>query len=246
MITLDEVLNTTPFKYLRWGCRSGDYEPLLLGEAKPEDFPIVGRYDHLKTAPDNQSLGSCTCNAFTGLLEWWIYRTHGRAVQLDYDRLYVQLRELRGDMTDNGASLGEPYAAAKRYGWIPRDTGLIRVSPGVKAFTNALTLSPAVIAMTVHDGWAPARLHPENGAVAEDFASAVNRGENGHAILAVGTTILNGVPMVVIRNSWGGRGVMCCTWAHYLAWYLDRPLQILPGNDWAAWRGWERYVVREA
>lgn len=250
MIRLTEVLDTVPFEYLRWGCRAGDFSTHLASGDPSDGFEVVEQYDNIKSSPDAQTLGSCTCNAFTGLMEWWIYKTHGRAVQLDYNTLYDQVRSDRGDMSDTGATLDAPFVSARLHGWLPFDTGRIRIGIDTHSICQALKVSPMVIAMSVHSGWSPSNLNPENGAVAEDKAYGLSRGTNGHAMLMIGTNEHNHTPLTVIRNSWGplgqgGHGLTCCSLNHYLSWAIDRALQIVPSSAWGDWTGWEQYVLAE-
>jgi len=249
MMNLQEALDVVPFEFLRFGCQSGDVRSRVR-EKSNDGFKVVEQYENLKTHPDSQKLGSCTCNSFTGLMEWWIYKMHHRAVQLDYEKLYKQVRLDRGNMSDSGARLDEPFMSAIKHGWLPYDTEHVRVKNNVKSICKALEYSPMVAAMSVHNGWSPKNLNRDNGAVKESLGRTSAVGMNGHAMLMVGSNDHNDTPMFVIRNSWGalgqlGHGLTCCSIDHYNQWSIDNPLQILLRDAFNNWDGWEQYVVAE-
>jgi hypothetical protein len=71
---------------------------------------------------------------------------------------------------------------------------------------------------------------------------------NGHAMMAVATCMHNGVPGLVLRQSWGriginGEGLVCVSMAHFLKWAIDKPIVYDMGPDWKAFRGWEKWMV---
>ena len=241
-----------PFNALKWGCRPNPNHfsryMLQQGAKQADPWRVVERYDHLCTVADAQVLGSCTCCAFTQVVEYHIHRAFGVAVQLDYDWLYKAVRqEIYGDEADEGAQLDEPYLIAKKHGMIPKSTVSHRTTTNA-ALLDELDHGPVVVAYSVHDGWAPRNMAP-NGSVDQSLDLHLIPYTNGHALALVATETVKDVPVRVHRNSWGplgpdDSGLVACSDAHAAKWTLDYPLSIrLDTDDWAKWRGWEEFVL---
>jgi hypothetical protein len=250
---LRDTLDIADFRNLKFGClpaRSlhlplrGETDDRLAGFVVREHYPIVA------SPADAQTLGSCTCNAFTGLVETQIYATHGEIVSLDYDRLYRLVRtELYGDQEDNGAQLIDPYIVAVNHGLLPKGAVAPRPNLRMAEICAALARGPIVIGMSVHEGWAPKNLHAENGAVDESKDSDLQQYANGHAMLLVGTNRHNDCDGLVLRQSWGpigidGAGLVFVSAAHFIKWAIDLPVAIELPPDWKSFRGWEDWVLK--
>lgn len=250
-LTLQDVLNGANWNNLKFGCRRGHVPSLMRGGAfYASDFAVIEHYPQVHTAPDAQELGSCTCNGFTGRVECAIFETHGIVVQLDYDRLYQHVRQdIYGSMADNGAQLRDPFDVARDRGLIPPTSRMRQVSLTAKAICNELRRGPFMVGVSVHEGWAPDALHPVNGAVDESMDIDLQEGTNGHCMLFVATSLHNGVPGMVHRQSWGpiginGKGLVFETLTHFFKWAIDLPVAVDLGPDWQTFRGWEQWVVK--
>lgn len=253
LLPLAELLNVADFRNLRFGCRPSNFFGARLRDRAADPlggFEVIEHYDLLHTAPDAQTLGSCTCNAFTGVVEDNIFRTHGEVVQLDYDKLYKFVREdLYGDQADEGAQLEEPFHVAKTRGMIPADAIIHRPQIEMGSICAALKKGPIVIGLSVHEGWSPANLNPDNGAVDESLDAHLMPYTNGHAMKLVSTNQHNDCAGLVLRQSWGNigienKGLVFCTAAHFIRWAIDMPVAVDFGPGWAAWRGWEKWVLK--
>jgi hypothetical protein len=253
ILPLAELLNVADFRNLRFGCKpiGSKFVTSLFRPGDPlSSYEIVEHYDLLHTAPDAQTLGSCTCNAFTGIVEDNIFRTHGVVVQLDYDKLYKEVRrEIYGDEADEGAQLDEPFTIASRRGMIPPSAMMRRPAIDMSSICSALKSGPIVLGLSVHEGWAPANLNRDNGAVDESMDAHLMPYTNGHAMKLVATNRHNNCDGLVLRQSWGNigienKGLVFVSAAHFVRWAIDLPVAVDFGPDWPAWRGWEEWVVK--
>jgi hypothetical protein len=253
-LSLAELLNVSDFRNLKFGCRPGAGIRSVRANIGIKDssagFEVVENYNACHTPADSQILGSCTCNAFTGVIEDFIFRATGKVVQLDYDRLYKAVRnDVYGDDADEGAQLEDPFNVAKSRGLIPPDSVMTRLSLDAAAICSALKKGPIVVGMSVHEGWSPDAMNLKNGAVDESQDASLVPYTNGHAMKVLSTNIHNEVDLLVLRQSWGsigihGEGLVCTTFAHFLKWAIDYPLAVDLGPSWPDFRGWEDWVQK--
>lgn len=253
-LKLAEQIEACDIRNLRWGALA----PKTFMARAPRVVSLAGFREiswtrDCKTGADAQTLGTCTCNALMGDAEDALWRAQALAVQLDYDRLYLEVRlEWYNDRADGGAELHMPFETARRLGVLPPDTQIVRPENTPAGICAALVRGPLIVGISVDDGWKPSRLHPVNGAIDETGATVGKLPyTNGHALRLMGTARLNGRPVYVLRNSWGpigqrGDGLVCCTVQYYHKWALDFPILIDYGPDWRNWRGWDRngWVLR--
>lgn len=247
-----DLLNFADWRNLKFGLRPPT-QTFPAYQYRADDpmsgFRVIEHYDSIHQAPDNQTLGSCSCDTATGIMEVEIFRTHGEVVQLNYDRLYRAVREdLYNDDRDEGAQAHEPFVVAKRRGWIPETATQHRPQLNAADICLALAKGPIGIAVSIHEGWSPRHLHPDNAAVNEALDIGLRPFTNGHMMMAAATTLHNGVPGLVPRQSWGDIGInrtglVSVSFRHYLKWAMDRPVSYDLGPDWKKFRGWEELCI---
>lgn len=253
-LPLRDVLDLTDWRNLRFGLRPSlpsfpDFHSLAGVRASEADAVLIREhYNNVLVTPDAQTLGSCPFNAFTGLLEWHIHRTHLEIVQLDYDRCYREFREYRGNMRDTGAFIDEPFSEALRTGIVPKTSSIQSLNPSATGINIALADGPCVVGMSIHEGWAPHNLHATSGAVNEALDRNLAWGDQGHAMLLVAVSLVDGNKAAVFRQSWGpigyrNLGLVTCSLHHLFHWAITPFVSFDPGPDWKKWRGWEQYAV---
>lgn len=257
MSNLIDTLNIADFKNLRWGVRVPPFVEARLAihrfEAAESDgfVQVDDHYRYLLGAVDSQRLGSCVMQASTELAEYWINKTFSAGVCFDQDtidELYMMARmDNYHNAKDEGLELPMGVQELINAGVFPPDTVIERVGMSWKEHNEALIKSPMVIGQSVHEGFSPKNLHPENGAVAETFDTNLMPFTNCHAMLLTGSNLHNNTKLAVLRNPWGscgqmGDGIICETIDHLLRWSIDFPVQVRLGPLWADWRGWEKWV----
>lgn len=234
-----DFISKCEFNRLNWGLRvdpafGDDIRPASRYSSAARDFRPIEHYSWIQTPPDAQTLGSCAFNTFAGYLEALRFAMTKKAVQYDYDAMYLDYRKWTGNLSDTGAPIDGPFKWAMATGILPEYSEAIFVPLDPRLFCAALERGPLAVGMSIHRGWAPSQLHRQNGAVNETF---VPDGLNGHAMLAVATNVHFGTPLVVLRQSWGpiginGKGLVCVTWNHFCRYSLSLPLEIiLPQYD---------------
>ena len=243
---------------LKWGLRV----PTLSYKAVPEDIklktssegfvPVESNYPYVWNTPDDQRLGSCVANSTTGIIESWIFRSFGKRVQLDYEKLYWLARDkFYHNREDDGLMPDEAFKTARlpSVKLLPEDTKLVYIGLDIDSICKAMSIGPVLLASSVHDGWRPKFLNKDNGAINERKDKGLERYTNGHATMGVGTNVHNNVQLIVGKNSWGplgqgGSGLYCETVKHFFKWAMAKPILWVPGDSWDSWRGWEKYVVK--
>ncbi len=258
-LSLAEIVDSVPFRMLRWGCRMPTYmAPRLRAHkflaSKVDSFHEVNSNNQwIVDAPEDQTLGACVAHGTCEAIESANVKDHGTKLYFPLDvvnEIYMQSRmEHYHNQLDEGLEL--PMAAQTMINMeiIPDDTQIKRIGLSWSEINAALDVSGLITGQTVHEGWSPSNLQPENGAVNEssEFTRGLSVGDNGHCIYTFGANVHNGINLCVDRGSWGAIGqrkdcVTCRTITHAMEWMIDFPVQLIFGPKWKTWTAHEKWM----
>lgn len=201
--------------------------PRVLGAYQPK-VALVESSHHRHMSPvvaDQGNNSSCVGHAFANAIAI-ARRSVGRgkaSSSADGNAIWRKGRAMyNGGSLDGGLTLRGGLHAAKALGLLDEcDSQTVELS--AEAISEAMRIGPLVVANSVHPGWD--NLHPDNDAV--DESQPFTPGTHGHATCAFAFDQHNGLWMVRMENSWGGRrGYVAMTIEHFIATALDEPILI--------------------
>jgi len=198
-------------------------------------------------SPDQGKIPCCAGEAAVDSIQMILRRFHykgmdaiPKGMKLDGEAVWHKGRmDNYGDL-DGGLLLEQAARAALELGALPPDTEIKKITGGIAELEVVLATHPVIEGTGTWPGWSDP--DPRNGFVGEatDFGG-------GHATVIVAITNIDGVWMVVFKNSWGvtwGRyGYGCMSTGQWDNYQLDNPIYFETKSSVRDWSGYEKLLV---